>query len=234
MEAGINVIDIGEPNAQSTGISGNGEVFVGTCGKDIYDPYVKAFRWSESEGVAFLGSLHPRGGNYPTAISHDGSVVVGTARGEQGFRAYRWRNEQGTIPPELPQGFVASAADDVSANGQIVVGRLMVVDYLGLGGTLGWPPNTVEQSQAMIWDPANGTRILKDVLINEYGLADDLAGWSLVSASAISANGTVIAGVGVNPAGYFQGWVVIIPEPHTLFLSLGLLAFLLLARCSRL
>jgi hypothetical protein len=82
----------------------------------------------------------------------------------------------------------------------------------------------------MIWDTARGTHLLKDVLVNEHGLGDELAGWSLVSASAISADGSVIAGMGVNPSGKFQGWVVFIPEPGTFLIAIWLPAFLLLRR----
>jgi uncharacterized membrane protein len=236
---GISAISVDRPTAIAIEISGDGRVIAGTSGSDIYDPYIQAFRWSESEGVTFLDSLHPRGGSVPTGISDDGSVIVGTARGGQGCRAYRWTSDHGTVPLELPGGFAANAADAVSADGEIIVGRLMVIDSMGLGGTLGWAPSGIDylgavasdaavNSHAMIWDAAHGTRHLKDVLIQEYGLAHELSGWSLISASAISGNGNVIAGVGVNPAGEFQGWVVIIPEPEMFYLAVGWLAILVL------
>jgi hypothetical protein len=103
-----------------------------------------------------------------------------------------------------------------------------------------WDPTTSYQSadptrmagqvHAMIWDAAHGTRLLKDVLIHEHGLAHELSGWSLISASAISGDGNVIAGVGVNPDGEFQGWVVVIPEPGTFFVAVGFSAILVVSR----
>jgi hypothetical protein len=95
------------------------------------------------------------------------------------------------------------------------------------------PEHTVERIHAMIWTSSHGTRLLADVLSIEYGLADQLAGWSLVSAASISANGNVIAGVGVNPLGKFQGWVVYVPEPTTPILALCLAAVIAFHRQRR-
>ena len=51
----------------------------------------------------------------------------------------------------------------------------------------------------------------------------DLTGWTLVSANAISADGTTIVGVGINPAGATEAWVATIPEPGTaVLLGIGL------------
>ena len=145
----------------------------------------------------------------------------------------------------VPQGFVASSADGISADGSTIIGRLMVVDHIGRGGTLGWvtphihylieePASIAEQSHAMIWDSANGTRPLKAVLSQDYGLGNGLEGWSLISATAISADGKVIAGVGVNPAGDFQGWVAILaPEPHSVLIVANFIAIMSVRRNRR-
>ena len=243
-ETGITAVEVGQLNVHATEISGDGRVVVGSTGTSVHDPYNRAFRWSESDGPIFLDPLSPHGGSFPTGVSTNGSVIVGTARGDKGYRAYRWTIEEGTAALALPEAFAASAADAVSGNGEIVVGRLLVSDGQGLGGLLGWGPSgidyltanplhTAAQFHAMIWDSTHGTRLLKDVLVNGYGLHEELVGWSLVSASAMSANGNVIAGVGVNPAGRFQGWVVFIPEPHTMLLGAIPTAFLMLMRSPR-
>lgn len=65
-ESGLRTIDVGRPTASFTALSGNGRVLAGATGDDIYNPYGEAFRWSENEGVTFLGSLDPRGGSLPT------------------------------------------------------------------------------------------------------------------------------------------------------------------------
>jgi hypothetical protein len=48
-------------------------------------------------------------------------------------------------------------------------------------------------------------RYLKDVLEDEYGL--DLTGWTFVDVKGISADGSVIVGIGENPDGNYEAWV---------------------------
>ena len=44
--------------------------------------------------------------------------------------------------------------------------------------------------------------------------AEGLGGWTLTKATGISADGSVIVGIGTNPAGRNDvGWVATIPEP---------------------
>lgn len=68
-----------------------------------------------------------------------------------------------------------------------------------MGTTLGFT--------AVIWDAAHGGRSLKYVLEHEYGLAAALAGWTLLDATGLSADGLVICGSGYDPAGVNRGWV---------------------------
>jgi hypothetical protein len=48
-------------------------------------------------------------------------------------------------------------------------------------------------------------RRVRDVLMMEHGL--DLSGWALISATDVSADGTVVCGHGLNPLGFYEGWV---------------------------
>ena len=43
----------------------------------------------------------------------------------------------------------------------------------------------------------------------------DLTGWELQDARGISADGKVIVGTGINPAGFAEAWIATIPEPST-------------------
>jgi uncharacterized membrane protein len=227
---GVVPIGIGNLKSAATAISGDGKVIVGRAG--ALSPYAgdRAFRWTENGGATFLASLIPNGPNVPTGVSNDGSVIVGSALGLNGYLAYRWTSDMDTVALDLPGGYTQSAAADVTADGRVVVGQLIVSDQSLIGGFYGgsdppidyWnaaPALTAANSKAMIWDATHGTRLLQDVLADDNGLANQLKGWTLVSASAISGDGNVIAGVGVNPLGNFQGWVATIPEPSTVALS---------------
>ena len=80
----------------------------------------------------------------------------------------------------------------------------------------------------MIWSAEHGLRRLDRWLINQFELGDELAGWRLLSADDISADGKTIVGNGINPFGEKQGWRVTVPEPSALGLMVvaggGLLA----------
>jgi hypothetical protein len=78
----------------------------------------------------------------------------------------------------------------VSADGSIVVGS-----DANYGG-------------AMIWTPTEGNRKLRDVLVAK-GAVDAFAGWSFPVARAISADGTVIVGEGINPSGQHEAWIAV-------------------------
>ena len=70
--------------------------------------------------------------------------------------------------------------------------------------------------EAVIWDASNGVRSLSTVLTTGYGF--DLTGWTLNRARAVSDDGNVIVGEGINPAGQIEGWIATIPEPSSLLL----------------
>ena len=70
-------------------------------------------------------------------------------------------------------------------------------------------------------------RNLRDVLVNDYGLVEELTGWTLTQASGISDNGYTIIGNGTNPNGETEAWIFTIPEPGTFsLLMVGALAVL--------
>jgi probable HAF family extracellular repeat protein len=174
-------------------VSADGSVVVGQ-GSSKAGP--EAFRWSQADGMVGLGDL--RGGEFQSAaraVSADGAVVVGVGRRAAGAEAFRWSRARGLVGlGDLPGGAVDSEALDVSADGSIVVGRAH--DESG--------------ARAFIWDSANGLRSIEELLVARHGL--DLAGWTLLEATAVSDDGQTIAGVGLDPDGRREAWRAVLPR----------------------
>jgi uncharacterized membrane protein len=223
----------------ATAVSADGSVVLGMTETA---PLPEVFRWTAGQGVDDPGL--PRGD--PAAMSADGSVVVGTDYATA--RAYHWTEATGAVDlGNLPGNDLNTFASDVSADGSVVVGSVMVPlptdDY---GQAFRWTEATgmvtlgpIQESdsharavsadgsivvgshsdEAFIWDANHGMRSLYDVLTGEYGL--DLTGWRLQWANDISADGTVIVGYGTNPAGDAEAWRAEIPEPSALLLALS-------------
>ena len=63
--------------------------------------------------------------------------------------------------------------------------------------------------KAFVWTEQTGTRSLKQLLEEEYGL--DLTGWILQAVSGISFDGRVLVGCGFNPAGEREFWRAELP-----------------------
>ena len=206
--AGLGDLPGGSTESQAFDLSGDGSVVVG-YGKSSSG--TEAFRWTTEAGMAGLGDL-PGGpfGSKATACSTDGTIVVGGARSAAGWEAFRWTDGGDMIGlGDLPGGSVQSEARDVSADGSVVVG---IAD---MGAAI---------QKAFIWDAVHGIRSLQDVLIEQ---GDDLTGWTLMNAEAISDDGLTIVGIGKNSSGQSEAFVATIPEPATLsLLALGGLAIL--------
>ena len=175
------------------GVSSDGSVIVGTV--QMYQPGVsisQAFRWTEAGGFQLLPDAPFRTWGY--GLSGDGLTIVGSGEFGSGDSAFRWTQADGftqfthTIPYFQIQGAMATSAD-----GSVIIGQ-------------GQSPRGYE---AWIWDEAHGVRLLTD-LASEMGF--DLGGQYLESASAISADGTVIVGRSYGPLGGI-GYMVVVPEP---------------------
>jgi uncharacterized membrane protein len=148
-----------------------------------------AMRW---DGLAGTPLPDPPQGDYGSnarAISADGSTIVGWSRQSAGNQAIRWDAAGATLLGPLP-GHLGCEAADVSEDGAVVIGHC---------------PGTYPSATAFVWDPMNGMRALRDVLVNDFGF--DLTGWTLQRAEGISDDGTVIVGTGINPQGRERGWI---------------------------
>lgn len=190
--------------ARASGVSADGSTVVGASN------YI-AFRWTTDLGMQSLGTLG--GTSQAYSASQDGSHITGTAQAE-GFTSvegFLWSETLGmnSLGERSPGGFFWRQANDISADGRLVVGQ-----QNGEG----------ELAGAFIWTPESGPRMLIDVLRNDFGLDEMIEGWRLNSAVAVSNDGRTIVGFGENPSGRLASWVVSIPEPNSdTLLVLGLL-----------
>ena len=205
------------PAATSTsrafGVSSDASVVIGygssALSWESYEGATEAFRWTNDGGMVGLGDLP--GGYFDSvecAVSSDGQVIVGKGSSTASFasfegatEAFLWTNDGGMVGlGDLLGGHFWSVANAVSSDGKVVVG--------GGHAEVDW--------EAFVWDSVNGMRSLKDVLVNQCGL--ELTGCSLRNAYGISADGLTIVGIGDNPNGDTEAWIVTIPEPTTLAL----------------
>jgi uncharacterized membrane protein len=167
-------------------ISDDGLVIVGGVSE--------AQSWTQNGGLVGLGDLP--GGDFNSrayGVSADGLAIVGQGTSAAGSEAFRWTQSSGMVGLGILPGFDNSQAQDVSADGSVVVGSV------GLG--------TSTYAGAFIWDAVHGMRNLRDVLINDFGLGASLAGWNLVYAGAISSDGRTVVGYGTNPNGDTEAWI---------------------------
>ena len=180
-----------------TGISADGLTMTGYS---LSETGYTACMWKNGQAT-LLGANY---GNYATAISGNGSVIVGGMDSEFSTEAFRWTAVGGMVGLGKPAGAetgMESSANAVSEDGSIVAGKY--------GG------------RAFIWDEANGMQDLKEMLEKNLGM--NLTGWILTSATGISSNGRTIVGNGINPEGFEEAWIVTMPEPATIgLLALGM------------
>jgi uncharacterized membrane protein len=113
---------------------------------------------------------------------------------------------------DLPGGDFSSQAIATNFDGSIVVGQSRT---------------SLLEPDAFIWTQSGGMRNLQEMLITDYGLGAELAGWRLWGANDISDDGMVIVGDGRGPSGAIEGFVVVIPEPSTAALLAVVVAMLL-------
>lgn len=160
------------------------------------------------------------------ALSHDGSLAVGNSYPDGAptslwevndgapdathrSQATRWQGDVAqTLAAAFPTG--SSWAMGVSANGEVVVGAA----HPGDDGT----------AEAVLWKDDTAF-LVRDLLAGSLAAGGSLDGWRLTSATAVSADGTVVAGHGIDPSGAQAGWVALLtaPEPGAIALAGALL-----------
>ena len=179
----------GNPDqTQAFGLTGTGlaPIAVGGAikGSDSNGSTFHAFLWTPSGGLEDLG-LTTGTQSIATAISADGTVVVGEATDASGlWRAFRWTastgmQDMGTL------GGAESVAYAVNQDGSVVVGTSLT-------------SSISDSNDAVVWTAANGMQSLRAELQSQGVHSAD--NWVTVnSATGISLDGTIITGFGLNP-----------------------------------
>ena len=166
----------GDTSSFYPSINANGTAVGGTSqGGSFPTTTVSAFRWTAGGGLQNLGSLFG-GFTQSTAISGDGSIVVGASNRPGSARAFRWTAAGGMQNLGSLPGGGYSAALGISADGSHIVGAADTASF---------------DLHAVRWS-AGG--------IQDLGT---LAGGATSSASDISADASTIIGTSDDAGGNF-------------------------------
>jgi probable HAF family extracellular repeat protein len=228
----------GNTSSYAYGVSANGRVVVGysnysTSGESEQD---EAFRWTKAGGMVGLGFLPGQvgGRSDATGVSANGRVVVGFAGTPGKDEAFRWTKAGGMVGLGYLPGGTFTVAEAVSGNGRVVVGygdsyptptnqNIQAIRWVGgtmidIGAFFAFAtnyngsvivgkgdPGTPFGGDAVLWTAATGEESIQDLLMAE-GVST--SGWTLFDATGISANGKIITGVGFDPSGNEEAWIV--------------------------
>lgn len=191
------MVDLGVPvnggtTSRAFSVSSNGTVIVGDADFQRAGSFPgtirQAFRWTQAGGFQNIDNPAQPTLSVATAVSGDGTVVVGQVRNSNtANRAFRWTTQTQAMQNIGPlPGHTTAAATSVSDNGRIVVGISNSNALQYQGPVLGWG-----QGVAFRWTQAKGIQELRQILV-DGGV--DMTGISLVSVTGLSPDGQWIQG----------------------------------------
>jgi probable HAF family extracellular repeat protein len=195
-------------------ISGNGQVITGTYTSGIVN---RAFSYSVGTGAAVdLGFIGTGPNSYGTALSYDGSVIVGFSNFSAGTgHAFRYTVATGMTDLGTPAGYESSVASGVSGDGTVIVGWAATTYHRAFRyttatgmvdlGTLAGGPTSASDATAI---SADGRVIVGDSEFQlgnltrhafKYTIAGGMVdlgtlGGASSTASAVSTDGSIIVG----------------------------------------
>jgi hypothetical protein len=130
-------------------------------------------------------------------------VIVGSSSSADSpffGEAFLWDAANGMVGlGELPGGGYANAANGVSGDGRVAVGRA----------------DTPDGPAVFVWDRDTGLHSLQDLLA---AVGVDISGWELHDALDVSDDGLTIVGRGINPTGDSEAWIAILQESPPILL----------------
>lgn len=172
----------------------------------------RAFRWDN--GVITLIPGDPASNFNPSAISTDGSVITGvqesfSPNGVSHYQGFLWSSAGvQNFGPVVTLLHYEALPPGARINDPLAVSNAVSPIVVGSESNFNSPEFMNGESGATIWDSSHGLRILQDVLVSDYGLGASLAGWQLTLADKITLDGNTISGVGINPQGLSEAWIV--------------------------
>ena len=230
--------------SEARGVSGDGEIVVGMSGNRSFS-VGEACIWVGGGPARGLGRLRPATdlASRCSAISRDGTTVVGTSRGFDLGSAFRWTAAEGMTALADPAGTAfGGSALCVNGSGDLIGGdtgdsraclwRDGVGEIIGGAGTsvtsvsdrgevilgMGWEFN---RPDAVIFR-LNGTELLIDYL---RGLGNTFEPTTRISSASVSGDGRTICGRLIDPLGESHGFVATIPSaPGSAVLLFGVVA----------
>lgn len=221
---------------QVTDVTDDGVTLVGgTRVPDAPWPvYDQAFVFTEAGGLRELGILPSGSYTWASAVSGDGSVVVGFGDTPAHITAIMWTDESGLV--ELP-GWPHEEygwASGVSSDGSIVVGSKAGTAFAwtapGVFRDLGSIPQQGEANAldvsadgsvvvgyawigegpiGMVWTKKDAQN--RDAAAFLAGAGLDVKGWTITTVSGVSDDGSRLVGQGINPTGRPEAWLAVLP-----------------------
>lgn len=196
----VQLPDPGSPaTTRLSAISADGRVVVGST-LDVAFHAWEATAWT-SERTLELGAIVAGGASRATAVSHDGSVIVGVSTSF-------------ALPP---LGIRKRAGKEMSVVFRWIEGEGMTRVAAATSDDGWWPPQTngngtvvvgTSHGRAFLWDSDSGrSRALHNML---EGVLPE--GWVLEGAVDISADGRTVLGQGRSPQQESRGWVVVLGD----------------------
>ena len=176
-------------------VSGDGQRMLGQDHFNVFTSGGKYWSFVAPPTGPFERLENPTGvrSNLAVAISRDGQVVVGASNrivGDSVIESpFRWTQETGLLELDSPRKSNPRLFD-VSSDGSQIVGQA----------------NFDGKVAPTIWDQYHGFRDLQAMLSQDPAIAAALVGWKLERAMAISDDGKVVAGTGIDPQGHRAGW----------------------------
>jgi probable HAF family extracellular repeat protein len=178
--------------SEATVSSRDGSIVAGTILNSGYEGR-GAFRWSADEGLILLGRFPGHDISYAYDMTPDGRMIVGYSvsfGGPNPSRGFRWTPDEGMVALDF-------TPTGVSDDGGVMIG--------------------LAKGNPVVWTADSGVVELQPFLT---GLGLDLTGWRINAVSAISGDGTTIAGYGFPPGeSTYDQWIAVIPEPSTVVLA---------------